>query len=306
MRLVTYDAGRVGLVTSQSTDGTARDVVHDVTDLLRLPDPERPGAAMIALIEQWPSVRGQVRDAESRPGIPLDEVRLQAPVPVPGNIPSAPSNYRKHIAEMGSTKTIADWGVFLKATSSVIGPADTIRLPYVDRRTDHEAELAVVIGTTAQHVSEAEALDHVFGYTCLLDVTVRGREERSMRKSHDTFTPIGPWLVTADEIPDPDDLGVRCWVNGEVRQDGTTRDLIFSVRKLIALASSVMTLKPGDVIATGTPAGIGPIVDGDTLSVEIDRIGRMDLPVSAEGATTCPFGPDNWTQPAKNVEGEAS
>jgi 2-keto-4-pentenoate hydratase/2-oxohepta-3-ene-1,7-dioic acid hydratase in catechol pathway len=297
MRVVLYDGGRLGLVQN--------DVVHDVTALVRVPDPLRPGAAMQALIEQWSDVRDPLLASTTGSGVPLDRVRLDAPVR-PGKIPSAPSNYRKHVAEMGSTKTIADRGIFLKAPSSVVGPRDTVRLPYVDRRTDHEAELAIVIGSRADHVTEADALQHVFGYTCLLDVTVRGQEERSMRKSFDTFTPIGPWIVTADEIANPNDLGVRCWVNDEVRQDGTTRDLVFDVPKLIAFTSTVMTLEPGDVIATGTPAGIGPIVDGDTLTVEIDGIGRMALPVSAAGATPCPFGPNNWTQPSKAVQGEAS
>ncbi|CAM5658633.1 hypothetical protein SALBM135S_03678 [Streptomyces alboniger] len=154
-------------------------------------------------------------------------------------------------------------------------------------RTDPEGELAVVIGRTASQVSADDALDHVFGYTCLLDITVRSGEDRSTRKSFDTFTPIGQWIVTADEIEDTDRLGLRCDVAGETRQDTNTGYLIFGVRELVAYASSVMTLYPGDVIATGTPAGVGPLSDGDRVVVEIEKVGRLE--VGVDGSRAKPY-----------------
>lgn len=186
---------------------------------------------------------------------------------------------------MAYTTSVADLGVFLKANSSVIGPGQDIVLPYTDKRTDQEGELGVVIGRITSNVDATDALDHVFGYTCVLDITVRSGEDRSTRKSFDTFTPIGPWIVTADEIPDPDSLDLRCDVGGVTRQRTNTADLIFGVAELIAYTSSVMTLHPGDVIATGTPAGVGPLSHGDRVVLEIDRVGRLEVGVDGSRAT---------------------
>lgn len=218
----------------------------------------------------------------------LGRVRLLAPVPRPGKIVAAPVNYVPHMREMSETLDVNDLGVFLKASSSVCGPGSVVRLPYHDRRFDQEGELGVVIGRETRRIPEAEALGAVFGYTCLLDITMRGGEDRSLRKSFDTFTPIGPWIVTADEVPDPGSLGLRCTVNGRVRQQASTRELIWPVPRLISYISSVMTLYPGDVIATGTPEGVGPLTDGDTVEVDIDGIGRLPVTVSATGALSCP------------------
>jgi 2-keto-4-pentenoate hydratase/2-oxohepta-3-ene-1,7-dioic acid hydratase in catechol pathway len=124
-------------------------------------------------------------------------------------------------------------------------------------------------------------MDHVFGYCCLMDMTVRGGEERVMRKSYDTFTPIGPWLVTADEISNPHSMSLRLWVNGELRQEANTRDLILDIAGMVEMASSVMTLRPGDLIASGTPAGVGPLADGDSITIEVDGLGSMTLDVQA-------------------------
>lgn len=222
-----------------------------------------------------------------RPRRPLSDVELLAPLPRPGKIVAAPVNYRDHQTEMAAPLTVAELGVFLKAPSSVVGPGGTVSLPYTDLRTDQEAELAIVIGRTARDVPEAEALSYVAGYTCLLDITVRSTEDRSTRKSFDTFTPIGPWLTTPDEVGDPDDLELRCWVGGTPRQSASTADLIFGVARLIAYASSVMTLWPGDLVATGTPAGVGPIRHGDRIVMEIERVGRLEVSVS--GADARPY-----------------
>ena len=199
----------------------------------------------------------------------------------PTKVLAAPVNYKKHQAEMSAANTIHELGFFLKAPSSIIGPGDTIRLPFPDRRTDHEVELAVVIGREATRVRAADALDFVFAYTILVDVTVRGGEDRSTRKSFDTFTPMGPALVTAEEVPDPQDLGMRLWLNGELKQDASTRDMIEGVAGLIQHASSIMTLLPGDVLSTGTPEGVSPLKPGDVVDVEIERVGRMRLHVAA-------------------------
>ena len=193
-------------------------------------------------------------------------------------------NYLDHKVEMSEQKTIVEYGMFLKATTSVIGPNDDIRLPYSDMRTDQEGELAIVIGKTASHVSAADALDYVFGYAPILDISVRSTEDRSTRKSFDTFAPFGPWITTSDEVGDADALELRCWVGGELRQHTNTRELIFSVAELVAYTSSVMTLLPGDVIASGTPAGVGPLSAGQRVVVEIEKLGRLDVGVTDDGA----------------------
>ncbi|WP_033221917.1 fumarylacetoacetate hydrolase family protein [Kitasatospora phosalacinea] len=275
MRLALFDQDRIGLV-----DG---DHLVDVTELLAGPGPYGPAGPLQRHIE-----RGTVPDPHDLRGLPrtpLAEAELEAPLPRPGKIVGAPVNYLDHKAEMAYPTSIAELGVFLKATSSVIGPGRDVLLPYSDLRTDQEGELAVVIGRTASRVPVADALSHVFGYTCLLDITVRSTEDRSTRKSFDTFTPLGPWITTADEVPDPDALDLRCTVAGEQRQHTSTADLIFGVAELVAYTSSVMTLHPGDVIATGTPAGVGPIRHGDRITVDIERIGRLEVGVDGSRAT---------------------
>ena len=221
-------------------------------------------------------------------GRSLDSVALGAPIPLPGAVIAAPINYHDHMVEMSDVHDIRHLGVFLKARSSVTGPDSVVRLPYTDRRFDHEGELGVVIGKVTENVEEAEALSSVFGYTCLLDITMRGGEDRSTRKSFRTFTPIGPHIVTADEVGDPGDLRIVCNVNGTERQNETTKEMVWSVAQLIAYTSRVMTLYPGDIIASGTPAGIGPIFDGDVIDVIIERVGHLHVSVSADGVVSCP------------------
>ncbi|GGH47383.1 fumarylacetoacetate hydrolase family protein [Microbacterium album] len=213
-----------------------------------------------------------------------DPAALRAPIMRPPKVIAAPVNYIDHKIEMSEQKTIAEYGVFLKASTSVIGPDSRIVLPYTDKRIDQEGELAVVIGRGGRHIVREEALAHVFGYAPLLDISVRSTEDRSTRKSYDTFTPVGPWITTADEIADPDALALRTWVNGDLRQHASTADLIFDVATLIEYASSIMTLEPGDVIATGTPAGVGPLADGDRVTVAIEGLGELSIPVTSEGA----------------------
>jgi 2-keto-4-pentenoate hydratase/2-oxohepta-3-ene-1,7-dioic acid hydratase in catechol pathway len=242
---------------------------------------------MDAVVAGGDEARSWLAQAPGR-RLSLAEVMLRAPLAHPGKIIAAPVNYTDHMREMSEVLDINDLGVFLKAPSSVCGPGAVVRLPYHDRRFDQEGELAVVIGRETRGIPAGRALEAVFGYTCLLDITMRGGEDRSLRKSFDTFTPLGPWIVTADEVGDPAALELTCSVNGKVRQAASTRELIWSVAQLVAYCSSVMTLRPGDVIATGTPQGVGPIADGDAVEVTIERIGTLPVTVLVAGATACP------------------
>ncbi len=277
MRLTVYNDYKVGLLR----DGR----VVDVSDLVGSGTGEWPPVFMLRAIAGFDRLRPKLEEAlRNRDGTPTDRVRLRAPVMFPSKVIAAPVNYRLHIEEMRSVvkhelHAIERYGVFLKAPSSLIGPGATIALPFPDRRTDHEVELGIVIGKTARNVKAAEAMAYVFGYTGVMDITVRGDEDRSTRKSFDTFTPVGPVVVTADEIPDPHNLQLKLWVNGELKQDGNTRDMIWNVPKLIEYTSHVMTLYPGDLFSTGTPEGVGALKAGDEVTIEIERVGRMSVTV---------------------------
>jgi 2-keto-4-pentenoate hydratase/2-oxohepta-3-ene-1,7-dioic acid hydratase in catechol pathway len=277
MRLCRFDDDRLGVVDE--------DCVRDVTSVFDGLDGDGPRfAALEALRPRIAAIAAQAAPK------PLSAVRLLSPVARPGKIVAAPVNYINHLNEVNESSDlhhgvlineIHKAGVFLKASSSLIGPADTVKQRFLDRRTDHEVELGLVIGKTAANVSKDEALGYVAGYCVALDITLRGPEERSFRKSIDTYTVLGPWLVTPDEFGAPTDVGLRLDVNGEPRQDANTRDLILSVADLIAFASSFYTLHPGDVIITGTPEGVGPIRPGDTMNAYVDRIGELHIPVEA-------------------------
>ncbi|MFL4967126.1 MAG: fumarylacetoacetate hydrolase family protein [Xanthobacteraceae bacterium] len=272
MRLVRFNEGRIGILQG--------DMVHDVTAAIGLDANAWPPVGMLQLIRNFEALKYDLGDAARGPGVPLGEVRLLAPIVWPHNLFAYPVNYIAHQTEMASTHRADLNGYFLKATSSISGPQDPIVLPDLpSREIHHECELALIIGKAGRHIPVDDALDYVFGYSCLMDITVRGKEERVMRKSYDTFTPIGPALVTADEVGDPSDLDMKLWVNDELRQHASTRDLIVDIPNMVALASSVSTLQPGDVIATGTPEGVGPIRGGDTVTIEIARVGRMTVPV---------------------------
>jgi 2,4-didehydro-3-deoxy-L-rhamnonate hydrolase len=220
-------------------------------------------------------------------GRPLSEVDYLAPVPRPGKVVAIGRNYREHAAEEGVNPPKEPL-IFSKWPSSVVGPGAEIRWdPALARQVDHEAELAVVIGRKARRVSREEALDHVFGYTCLNDVSARdlqfGDGQWVRGKSLDTFCPMGPFLVTADEIGDPQGLRISCTVDGEVRQDASTSQMFFPVAEIISHCSQAFTLEPGDVIATGTPSGVGvfrdpPVFlhDGARIVVEIEGIGALE------------------------------
>ncbi len=212
---------------------------------------------------------------------PLADVRLLAPI-LPSKILGVGRNYADHAAEMGGDVP-SEPLVFSKPATAVIGPGDAIRLPALSREVHHEAELAVVIGRLTRRVAVQDALDAVLGYTCANDVTARDLQasdgQWTRAKGFDTFCPLGPWI---DTDVDPAALAVRCTVNGELRQDGTTADLIYDVAQLVAFCAAFATLLPGDVLLTGTPAGVGPIVDGDTVTVAVEGIGELSNPAAAE------------------------
>jgi len=284
MKICRYDEARIGLVQG--------DAVHDVTAVVEAelggftyPLP-RHDPFIAALASLKPKMEQAARRAKA---VPLAEVRLLAPVANPGKIIAAPVNYAKHLQEALADKGIHHGklvseihkaGMFLKATSAVVGPGEGVKLVHTDRRNDHEVELALVIGRSAKNVSVAAALDYIAGYCIGLDMTIRGPEERSLRKSPDSYCVLGPWLVTPDEVGDPGKLQVSIAVNGEPRQDASTGDLILGVAELIAWGSTFYTLHPGDVILTGTPQGVGPVRQGDTMRARIDRIGVMQVKVS--------------------------
>jgi len=251
---------------------------------------------MIALLQAGPSAMAVARQAleeAAEESVPLADVTLMAPVPVPPKVIAIGQNYMDHVREQGAEPP--KWPIiFTKFSTSVIGPGATIRWdPALTQQVDYEVELAVVIGRPARRVSAQDTLAYVAGYTVCNDVSARdlqfGDGQWVRGKSLDTFCPLGPWLVTRDEIPDPQALAVRTTLNGQVVQDSTTAEMIFGVRELIAFSSRAFTLLPGDVIVTGTPPGVGvfrdpPLFlnDGDTVTVEVEGIGALSNPCAHE------------------------
>ena len=286
------------LISATTTDGETLGVV--VRDGWRRAAELIPGGprTMAELLAGGPDVTNRLAaaaasattDSSSSPASPvalLADADLLAPVPRPGKVVAIGRNYREHADEEGVEPPAAPL-VFSKWPSSVVGPGADIRWdPELTRQVDYEAELAVVIGRQARNVSDADALDHVLGYTCLNDVSARdiqfGDGQWVRGKSLDTFCPMGPVLVSADEIQDPQDLAISCRVGDEVVQDSRTSRMYFSVAQIISYLSRSFTLEPGDVIATGTPGGVGVFRDpprfldeGDRVTVEIEGIGRLE------------------------------
>lgn len=282
MKICRYNNNRLGLVEG--------DQVFDVSAALDvLPQVSWPLPVGDLLFLHFDEVLAAVRKA--RPGaasVPLSSVHLNSPVANPSKIIGAPVNYQLHIDEANRDKdlhqnrtilTIDTAGPFLKSCSSLVGASDGVALGFPSRRHDHEIELAVVIGKAGRNIPIDRALDHVAGYAIGLDMTVRGPEDRSARKSPDTYSVLGPWLVTADEIDDPNQLGFVLTVNGEVRQQSNTNKLIYNVQRCIEFFSTFYTLLPGDIIMTGTPEGVAPVDAGDVMRATIDKIGSMDVKI---------------------------
>jgi len=289
MKLCRYDNDRLGLIKG--------DEVLDVTAALDLlPAVRWPLPMGDLLIANLDKIIARVRELE--PGAakkPVSAVRFKSPVANPTKIVNAPINYHAHIDEAEKDQGIAhgreiknkniwDWGLFLKANSALIGFGEEIVLRWPDRRNDHEIELAVIISKTCNKVKKEDALDYVAGYAMGLDMTIRGPELPSFRKSVDTYAVCGPWLITKDEVANPNKLNLSIKVNGEARQSSNTDKLVYDVHKLIEYASSFYTLHPGDIIFTGTPEGVGPVKPGDVLSCEIESVGKADIRVAADYA----------------------
>ena len=287
MKFCRFDDERLGLIDGNSV----RDVTAALDVLPRCSYPLPQHDIFIANLEAVTTrARAVAKDVRA---LPLESVTLLSPVANPGKIIAAPVNYQKHLTEVrdnpqlhgnnpGHTFTIQTAGLFLKATSSLVGPGQGIVVRCAKRRTDHEVELAVVIGRTASRVKRHEALSYVAGYSIGLDISIRGSEDRSFRKSPDSYSVLGPWLVTADEIPDPGELDLQLTVNDQLRQDSNTKYMILGVPELIELASAFYTLQPGDLLFTGTPEGVSPIQAGDRIVATIDKIGSMSVATRAD------------------------
>jgi 2-keto-4-pentenoate hydratase/2-oxohepta-3-ene-1,7-dioic acid hydratase in catechol pathway len=275
MRFVCYGDNQLGLLTD---DGTG---IIDLTERLDL-DGDEP------LVEYIEGDDDASTYEDEDPDYDIDDVEIGSPIGRPGKVIAAPLNYENHIKEAVSDTelpteewfSIKDKGYFLKAPTSVVGPDHGVELPFTDRRTDHEVELAFVMGKEAKNLPAEEAWDHIFGYTILLDISIRGEQDRSNRKSYDTFTVIGPCVVTADEIDDPQDLQMELRLNDERRQYENTSDMVYTCADVLQYASLGATLEVGDIITTGTPEGVSELHDGDTIDAEIEGVGSMTVDVT--------------------------
>jgi 2-keto-4-pentenoate hydratase/2-oxohepta-3-ene-1,7-dioic acid hydratase in catechol pathway len=286
LRIATFVAGGRRQVGQVSADG------QQVTPFKLAPEIAQRGA--LPLVEA--AARGEPLPALEGASLPIGSVKLEAPIPLPRrNLWCVGRNYHAHAKELATSvfkdnsANVMEWPiVFTKVPECVVGPTDPVSLPGagVSEQIDYEAELTVIIGRGGKNISKADAMSHIFGYTIVNDVTARDVQMRhqqwDMGKSFDTFCPMGPWIVTADEL-DGRKTRVRCWVNGELRQDGPTENMIFDIPTLIETVSRGITLLPGDIIATGTPAGVGMglkppryLGKGDVVRIEVDGIGSIE------------------------------
>ncbi len=290
MKLCRYDEDRLGVVVGN--------MVHDVTaaqdEIRKGARYDMKGDAVIAALPAW---RKRIEEmAATAPGKPLAGLKLLSPVARPSKTMAAPTNYKKHIEEMRARTDIprealqrqppdiGKAGIFLKSNSSIVGPSEGIPIRFLDRTNEHEIELVAVIGKQGTNIPKDKAKDYIAGYTLGLDMTCRGGEDRSFRKSIDGYSVLGPWFVTADEIANPDDLKITLTNNGVLKQTADTKDLIYDIGRLIEFASSFYTLYPGDVYYTGTPQGVAAVKPGDVLRGSCDAIGAFEIAVRAHEA----------------------
>lgn len=282
MKLCWFNDNRFGLVQ----DGKVLDVTNALDSINLNTYPERIGDPVIRQLDVLKPVIEKL--APSAPAIALSEARFLSPVAQPTKIIGTPANYLKHVEEAEAnmevftnryTGPIMEQGLFLKAVSALVGPSQGISLRFPDRLTHHEMELGVVIGKKGEGISEAEALEYIAGYAIALDITVRGPEDRSFRKSIDSYAVLGPWLTLADEIADSGNLDFSLSVNGEEKQASNTGYMILDIAKQISWASQFYTLWPGDIIMTGTCEGVGEIKPGDELQCRIEQVGEMNVQV---------------------------
>ncbi len=268
---------------------------HEIVDLAAAaPDLPRE---MVGLLELGPEALTAAHEALTRgPRMPLTETRLEAPIARPPKFLAVGLNYADHVAESG-LEPPEHPTIFNKQSTCVTGPSDPIHVPRASHVVDYEGELGFVIGRRCRHVARDDASDVIAGYLVVNDVTVRDWQLRTptwtMGKSFDTHGPIGPWIVTSDELRDPHQLRLRTWVNGELRQESNTKQLIFDCFALVEHFSTAFTLEPGDIVATGTPSGVGivrkpPLLlrDGDVVRIEIEGIGAIENPVIDEPRET--------------------
>lgn len=285
MKICRFDDTRLGLVDN--------DHVIDISAVTEaLPSVRWPYPLGDAVIRNWTALeKNLAKIIDGAPRLALDEVRLNSPVGNPSKIIGIARN-RKNLdqEDLGPGNTFAKgrgesdpMHMFIKANSALVGPADGVALRFTDRRNDPEAELAIIIGKSGTDIAEDKALEHVFGYSIGLDMSLRGPEPASSRKSIDSYAVLGPWITTADEIANPDDLSTRLSVDGTVLQDASTNMLAFGIRQIIANASTYYTLHPGDVIMAGTAASFAPIHPGAVMVAEFEGIGRMEVAVRAHG-----------------------
>ncbi len=290
MKLCRFANNRLGVV-----DLAARTVADVSAALKVLPAQRYPLPNHDLMIAHLPKVRAAARRLLPRAKkMPLSRVKLLAPVANPGKIIIAPLNYADHAEEAAKdpqlahgrdfkNAQIARWGMAMKATSALVGPSQgvSLRRPLVgmENRNDHELELVAVVGRRGTSIRREDALKYIAGYCIGLDMSLRGPQFPCFRKSIDTYAVLGPWLVTADELGNPDAVDIQLWVNEEARQKSNTRHLVYDVPRLVEFASSFYTLEPGDLIYTGTPGGVGPVKAGDRIISEIQGIGRMVVEV---------------------------
>ncbi len=274
MKIMYFDDFRLGIVKA--------DAVVDVSALVRDIPHTGPHDLISGLIERFPEYRARIEAAvASGTGIPLAQVRIRPPLPRPRHIACMAVNYM----EDGTLPAAPPINAFHKSPNAVIGDGDTMVLPDVPATVfEGEAELALVIGKRATGVKAADAMSHVFGYTAFIDGSARGLPPAGnvffQMKSRDTFAPLGPWIVTADEIADPHNLQIRLWNNGVLRQDFNTSDMAHRIPRCVEFISSVHTLEPGDVLPTGTNhRGLNPFMDGDRIELDIESVGRLRINV---------------------------
>lgn len=282
MRIVSFNGGKAGIVVS--------DEVLDVSKALRGINFRNWANYKYVrnLIEQWDEVQillervSRSKHVVKRFSYNLNDVSFDAPITNPSKIICVGRNYMSHIEEMRE-EVPSEPIFFLKPPSALTGHNSKIVLPVESERVDHEIELAVIIGKRCRGVNPKEAWNTIFGYTILLDITARDLQRKDVTwfraKGFDTFCPLGPWIVTKDEIEDPQNLNIELRVNGEVRQRGNTKDMIFKINELISFASKVCTLEPGDILATGTPQGVAPLKHGDIIEGYIEKVGLLRLTV---------------------------
>ncbi len=291
MQLVRFNTDRLGVLQGNR--------VCDVSDALSLiPSATWPPVSGDPLFVHLDAVMARATELlPAAPQFPRSQVTLHSIVTQPTKVMAAPVNYRLHQdldvldpqIDAGVHRQLLDgvdkpaikFGVFLKANSSIVGEAEGVALGMPERRSDHELELAVIIGKTGRDIPRDQAMSHIAGYMFGLDMTVRGAEDRSYRKSLDTYTVLGPAFVTADEVPDPMKLTMSLWINGERRQHTSTSAMTVDIQDLIVLASRCYTLHPGDVLLTGTPEGVGPVQPGDLMRVQCDALGEMNVRIRA-------------------------